>query len=94
MLLWLCHRPAAAATIGPLTPELPYAAGAAIKKKKIVKVSDEFAFFLYFSMKFSQNVVSSLELFKIYTMKILFLGIPKYSKSFKFACYSIFSRSV
>ena len=32
-LLWLRHRPAAAAQISPLAWELPCAAGAAIKKK-------------------------------------------------------------
>ena len=31
--LWLWHRLAAAAPIGPLAPELPYAAGTAVKKK-------------------------------------------------------------
>ena len=34
MLLWLQCRPAAAALIGPLAWEPPYAAGAVIKKKK------------------------------------------------------------
>ena len=34
MLLWLCHRPAAAAPIRPIAWELLYAAGAALKKKK------------------------------------------------------------
>ena len=34
VLLWLCCRLAAAAPIGPLTWELPYVAGAALKKKK------------------------------------------------------------
>ena len=33
-LLWLWCRPAAAAPIGPLTWELPYATGTTIKKKK------------------------------------------------------------
>ena len=33
-LLWLWHRPAAAASIQPLARELPYAAGAAPKRKK------------------------------------------------------------
>ena len=32
--LWLWHRPTAAAPIRPLAWELPYAAGAALKKKK------------------------------------------------------------
>ena len=32
--LWLWSRPAAEAPIGPLAWELPYAAGAAIKRKK------------------------------------------------------------
>ena len=31
------HRPAAAASIQPLAQELPYAAGAAVKRKKIRK---------------------------------------------------------
>ena len=33
-LLWLCHKPAAAALIQPLARELPYATGAAFKKNK------------------------------------------------------------
>ena len=33
-LLWLWCRPAATAPNGPLTWKLPYAAGAALKKKK------------------------------------------------------------
>ena len=33
-LLWLWHRPAAAAPIRSLAWELPYATGAAVKKKK------------------------------------------------------------
>ena len=33
-LLRLCCKPAAAALIGPLAWELPYASGAALKKKK------------------------------------------------------------
>ena len=33
-LLWLWCRPAAAAPIGPLTWEFPYAAGVALKRKK------------------------------------------------------------
>ena len=33
-LLWLWHRPAAAATVPPLALEPSYAAGVAIKKKK------------------------------------------------------------
>ena len=32
VLLWLQHRPAVAAWIGPLAWEPPYAAGAALKK--------------------------------------------------------------
>ena len=34
MLLWLWHRPAAAALIGPLAWEPPYAEGAALEKTK------------------------------------------------------------
>ena len=34
VLLWLWHRPAAAAPIRPLAWELPHAAGAALKKQK------------------------------------------------------------
>ena len=34
LLLWLWHRPAAMAPIGPLAWELPYAVGAALKSKK------------------------------------------------------------
>ena len=33
-LLWLCHRPAAAAPIHPLAWELTYASSVALKKKK------------------------------------------------------------
>ena len=38
MLLWLWHRPAAAALIQLLAWELPYAAGVAIKRKKNVLI--------------------------------------------------------
>ena len=34
VLLWLWHRPSAAAAIQPLAWELPYAAGAALKRQK------------------------------------------------------------
>ena len=34
MLLWLWHRPVAAAPIQPLVQELPCATGAALKRKK------------------------------------------------------------
>ena len=34
LLLWLWRRPAAAALMGPLAWELPYAADTALKKKK------------------------------------------------------------
>ena len=34
MLLWLWHRPAAAAPIPPLAQALPYATGAALKRQK------------------------------------------------------------
>ena len=34
MLLWLWHRPAATAGIGPLAWESPYATGAALKRPK------------------------------------------------------------
>ena len=33
--LWLWQRPAATAPIGPLAWELPYAAGGALKRKKV-----------------------------------------------------------
>ena len=36
-LLWLWHKPEATAPIGPLAWEPPYAAGAALKKKKTKK---------------------------------------------------------
>ena len=39
VLLWLWHRPAAASLILPLAWELPYAAGAALKRKKKKKLS-------------------------------------------------------
>ena len=35
LLLWLWHRPAAAAPIGPLACEFPYVIGAALKKEKL-----------------------------------------------------------
>ena len=52
MLLWLWYRPAAAAPIQPLAWELPYAAGAAVKrKKKCVWGGDEvFLMQTYFSI--------------------------------------------
>ena len=36
-LLWLCHRPAAAAPIEPLAREPPYAAGVALIKQNKIK---------------------------------------------------------
>ena len=33
-LLWLWHKPVATAPIGPVAWELPYAAGAALKRQK------------------------------------------------------------
>ena len=42
MLLWQWYRPAAAVPIQPLAGELPYAAGAAIKREK-----KKFFFFMY-----------------------------------------------
>ena len=41
--LWLRHRPAAIARIGPLAWELPYATGAALKKKKAKKTPTFFS---------------------------------------------------
>ena len=38
MLLWLWHRLAASAPIQPLAWELPYATGAAIKKKEKIEM--------------------------------------------------------
>ena len=35
VLLWLWHRPAAEAPIPHLAQEIPYAAGVAIKKKRV-----------------------------------------------------------
>ena len=35
VLLWLWHRPAPAAPIGPLALEFPYAAGVALKRNKM-----------------------------------------------------------
>ena len=40
-LLWLWHSPAAAALIQPLTWELPYATGEALKRKKEKKKKEE-----------------------------------------------------
>ena len=40
-LLWLWRRPAAAAPIGPLAWELPYAAGMALKRQKKKKKRKE-----------------------------------------------------
>ena len=39
--LWLWHRPAAVALIGPLAWEHPYALGAALKRKKKKKKDEE-----------------------------------------------------
>ena len=41
VLLWLWHRPVAAALIGPLAWEPPYATGAALKSKKRKKEKNE-----------------------------------------------------
>ena len=40
-LLWLWHRPAAVAPIGPLAWELPYAMGVALKKKKRLQLQPD-----------------------------------------------------
>ena len=37
-LLWLCHRPAAVAVIGPLAWEPPYATSVALKSKKKIYI--------------------------------------------------------
>ena len=39
--LWLWHRPVAAAPIGPLAWELPYAASEALKDQKKKKIQEE-----------------------------------------------------
>ena len=36
VLLWLWHRPAAAAPVQPLVWEVPYATGAALKSNKLI----------------------------------------------------------
>ena len=51
-LLWLWHRPVAAAPIGPLAWEPPYAAGVALgktKKRKETQISFCFVLFQFFS---------------------------------------------
>ena len=40
-LLWLWHRPAAAALIGPLAWESPYAVGESLKRQKTKKERKE-----------------------------------------------------
>ena len=52
-LLWLWRRPVAAAPILPRAWELPYAAGAALKKEKINKRNTLFQ--KYFSAKYIQG---------------------------------------
>ena len=42
VLLWLWCRPAAAALIQPVAWELPYAMGAALKKKKSKQKTDQY----------------------------------------------------
>ena len=44
-LLWLWHRPATAAPIQPLAWKLPYASGAALKKKKRKKKYTAYRYF-------------------------------------------------
>ena len=53
-LLWLWHRPAAIAPIQPLAWELPYAAGADLKKdpKKDKYQYSENIFYLFFVLPF------------------------------------------
>ena len=62
MLLWLCCRLAAAAPIGSLVWELPYAVGGALKKKKQNK-----------QIPFYQNVCS-FKVFRILTTYCLVLA--------------------
>ena len=44
MLLWLWYRQAAAALIGPLAPDLLYAASEALKRKKNMYIPDKLTF--------------------------------------------------
>ena len=46
MQLWLWGRPAAAAPIGPIAGELPYASGGALKRKKKKKKKNGTSLFL------------------------------------------------
>ena len=48
-LLWLWHRPAAGAPIGPLARKLPYAESAALKKAKQKK--------FFFNLKKTLNIL-------------------------------------
>ena len=52
-LLWLWYRLAAAALIGPLSWELPYVAGAALKRKTNYSITHiyNFIFFIFLNQK-------------------------------------------
>ena len=58
-MLWLWHRPAAAAPIGPLAQETPYVASAALKKKQINKEKTK-----SYSCPSSLHVLTALLYFK------------------------------
>ena len=63
-LLWLWHRPAASAPIGPLAWEPPYASGSALKrkgkkKKKIKTVASWVPFFSFFFSSLTPHPISS-----------------------------------
>ena len=50
-LLWLWYRPAAAAPIQPLTWELPYTEGVALKRQKNKQTKKSFIFLLLIEQK-------------------------------------------
>ena len=55
VLLWLPCRPAAAALIGPLAWEPPYATGAAVKNKKTKKEKEKEGSKFYFPIELSSD---------------------------------------
>ena len=60
MLLWLWHRPAAAAPIQPLAWELPYAVGTALKRQKEKKGVLFLFLFLFLIMAWIFNLYPNI----------------------------------
>ena len=66
-LLWLWHRLAATALIGPLTWEPPYAVGTALKRQKAKKKKDQKKSIGYISCAVQYILVTFILYIVVYT---------------------------